>query len=139
MDNVGEAFVLHASKPELVLPIAHNGLNDRVVSSRSAFGTGIYLAEDIENTDQYCTSDPDYESPGLENLHARLFRAGGNSHAGDDLFYVFVVRAVCGAQLQTVMRIQERYYVCVDRLLLNERRLRKFYRLASKHVWDVRL
>eukprot|EP00747_Dinoflagellata_sp_TGD_P006167 gnl/TRDRNA2_/TRDRNA2_115852_c1_seq1.p1 gnl/TRDRNA2_/TRDRNA2_115852_c1~~gnl/TRDRNA2_/TRDRNA2_115852_c1_seq1.p1 ORF type:complete len:343 (+),score=29.23 gnl/TRDRNA2_/TRDRNA2_115852_c1_seq1:50-1030(+) len=99
--DCNEVFFLHGTKPQLVLPILHNGFNDRMTKAEGAFGAGIYLAEDPEKIDQYGCSDSKYEAPGLEDLHARLYRPGGNSHPDDDLFYCFVVRAACGATLTT--------------------------------------
>merc|ERR1711879_265849 len=45
--------------------------------------------------------DPGFETPGLEDLHARLFRAGGNTHPQEDLFYCFIVRTAGGICLKT--------------------------------------
>jgi len=97
--GVRETWFLHGSKPDRVLSILNGGLNDRVASSAGTFGAGIYLAEDIEKADQYAQPDADFEAPGMEELHSRLFRAGGNTHPGEDLFYCFVVRGICGLQL----------------------------------------
>merc|ERR1711924_339719 len=63
---------------------------------------GVYAAEDIEKADQYATPDPVYMASGLEELHARLFRVGtATRHPGEDLFYVFVVRAAAGVPVRT--------------------------------------
>ena len=43
----------------------------------------------------------------MEELHKRLFRPGGHHHPGDDLFYAFVARVACGAQLATRGLAQE--------------------------------
>jgi len=76
-------------------------LNQNLCSLGGLFGAGIYLAEDVEKIDQYTTADGSYKATGLEDLHARLFRAGGNHHLGEDLFYCFVVRTACGWPVRT--------------------------------------
>lgn len=98
---VSETMLLHGTKPENVLQVLHNGLNERLTSSKGAFGAGIYLAEDPEKVDQYTAPDPWLNHPGLEELHSRLYPVGGHAHAERDLFYCFVVRAASGAQLRT--------------------------------------
>ena len=65
------------------------------------FGAGNYFAEAPEKIDQYTRPDEGLETPGLEELHSRLYRAGGNFHPGEDIFYCFLVRVTCGACLQT--------------------------------------
>jgi hypothetical protein len=100
-DQVHETWLLHGSKPDVLLTILSNGLNDRVTSGRGGFGAGIYLAEDPEKADQYCSADPKYASPDLEDLHYRLFRPEGNKHPNEDIFYCFVVRTLLGASLKT--------------------------------------
>eukprot|EP00746_Dinoflagellata_sp_MGD_P164367 gnl/MRDRNA2_/MRDRNA2_92958_c0_seq1.p1 gnl/MRDRNA2_/MRDRNA2_92958_c0~~gnl/MRDRNA2_/MRDRNA2_92958_c0_seq1.p1 ORF type:complete len:560 (+),score=118.68 gnl/MRDRNA2_/MRDRNA2_92958_c0_seq1:151-1680(+) len=100
-DQVHETWLLHGSRPDVLLTILSNGLNDRVTSGQGGFGAGIYLAEDPEKADQYCSPDPKYASPDLEELHYRLFRPEGNKHPDEDLFYCFAVRALLGATLRT--------------------------------------
>jgi hypothetical protein len=100
-NDINEKFLLHGTNPSYVLNLLQNGLNDRMSKSSGAFGGGVYLAEAIEKIDQYCTPDPGFETPGLEDLHSRLFRAGGNTHPREDLFYCFIVRAACGVCLRT--------------------------------------
>jgi hypothetical protein len=97
-EGAGETWLLHGTQPGVVLSILQNGFTDRVASLNSAFGIGIYLAENIEKVDQYAKQDPHYEHPGHQELHGRLFRAGGNTFPDEDIFYCFVVRAAMGAQ-----------------------------------------
>jgi len=94
---IGERYLLHGTKPEVLLDILHQGFNDKLASLRGMFGAGAYFAEDPEKIDQYTREDPGHEAPGLERLHSRLYRAGGHQHPGDDIFYCFVVRVTCGA------------------------------------------
>jgi len=100
-EQVNETWLLHGSKPDVLLAILSNGLNDRVTSGRGGFGAGIYLAEDPEKADQYCVADPQYASPDLEDLHHRLYRPQGNKHPNEHLHYCFVVRTLLGAPLRT--------------------------------------
>ena len=37
----------------------------------------------------------------MDDLHARLFRPGGNKHPNEDIFYCFVVRCACGWAIRT--------------------------------------
>lgn len=94
---IGERYLLHGTKPEVLLDILHQGFNDKLASLRGMFGAGAYFAEDPEKIDQYTREDPGHEAPGLERLHSRLYRAGGHQHPGDHIFYCFVVRVTCGA------------------------------------------
>ncbi|CAE7491894.1 RIPK2 [Symbiodinium natans] len=96
-EHIGEKYLLHGTTPEVLLDILHQGFNDKLASLKGMFGAGAYFAEDPEKIDQYTREDPGHEAPGLEKLHARLYRAGGNRHPGSDVFYCFVVRVTCGA------------------------------------------
>eukprot|EP00419_Tripos_fusus_P051327 CAMPEP_0172838690 /NCGR_PEP_ID=MMETSP1075-20121228/28046_1 /TAXON_ID=2916 /ORGANISM="Ceratium fusus, Strain PA161109" /LENGTH=515 /DNA_ID=CAMNT_0013682237 /DNA_START=55 /DNA_END=1602 /DNA_ORIENTATION=+ len=98
--DAGEGHFLHGSRPEYLLQILDSGLNARVASLGGAFGVGVYLAEDVEKIDQYATPDSGSD-PGLEDLHARLFRPGGHCHPNEDIFYCIIVRAVLGASVVT--------------------------------------
>ena len=64
-DNINERCLLHGTRPEHVLNLLQNGLNERMSKSSGAFGGGLYLAEDIEKIDQYCSPDPGFEHPGI--------------------------------------------------------------------------
>jgi len=99
--DAGEGHFLHGSRPEYLLQILDSGLNARVASLGGAFGVGVYLAEDVEKIDQYATPDHGSEHPGLEDLHARLFRPGGHCLPDEDVFYCLIVRAVLGAAVVT--------------------------------------
>eukprot|EP00438_Fugacium_kawagutii_P000851 Skav222062 [mRNA] locus=scaffold707:228595:229479:- [translate_table: standard] len=97
--EIGERYLLHGTHPSRLLDILHQGFSDKLASLKGMFGAGNYFAEDPEKIDQYTQPDQGYESPGLEELHSRIYRAGGNSHPGEDVFYCFIVRAACGACL----------------------------------------
>jgi len=95
-----EGWFVHGTKPEHVLPIMSGGLNERMCEG--LFGKGVYLAEHPAKADQYATPDSEYCSEGLQDLHRRLYRAGtGTRHPGEDLFYMFVVRAALGIAVRT--------------------------------------
>ena len=89
--GANERMLLHGTSPERLLDLLANGLNERFsgVNAGSAFGDGIYLAEDVGKTDQYVSADPRYDA-SLE-LHRQLY--GGNTvrHSGD-IFYVLACR-----------------------------------------------
>lgn len=95
-----EGWFLHGTKPEHVLAIVSGGLNERMC--KGLFGQGVYLAEHPAKADQYATPDPKYGAQGLQDLHRRLYRAStATRHPGEDLFYVFVVRAATGIAVRT--------------------------------------
>jgi hypothetical protein len=130
--TLNEKLLLHGTKPEFVISLLQQGLNERVTSVRGMLGAGVYLAEDAEKVDQYCHPDSGDRNPELEELHRILFpnepdafrhpawpkfcaECGKALVPGDaictkcgakvahvtpgsvnDLFYVFVVRALCG-------------------------------------------
>ena len=71
--EINEKLLLHGTKPETVLPILANGLNERFCGG--LFGHGTYLAEEVEKIDQYVHIDTDFDAgsgPRAE-LHARLY------------------------------------------------------------------
>eukprot|EP00971_Amphidinium_carterae_P011734 231088-Amphidinium_carterae.1 len=101
--SVNEVWLLQGTKPESVYPIISQGLKVNVSRLDGLLGAGIYFAEEATKMDQYTTPDSRYEQEGLEDLHARLFRAGkGVKHPNDDLFYCLVVRVVLGWSVQTL-------------------------------------
>eukprot|EP00930_Biecheleria_cincta_P029093 TRINITY_DN2024_c0_g4_i1.p1 TRINITY_DN2024_c0_g4~~TRINITY_DN2024_c0_g4_i1.p1 ORF type:complete len:953 (-),score=125.93 TRINITY_DN2024_c0_g4_i1:132-2801(-) len=93
-----EKVLLHGTKPELLLSILQNGLNERYTSV-GLFGLGLYLAEDPSKTDQYCTADTADHSD-LDELHDMLYAKAGIEHparAGESqVFYKLVCRALLG-------------------------------------------
>merc|ERR1712086_199361 len=64
------------------------------------YGAGVYLAEDAAKIDQYTRPDNGC-NPDYAELHSQLF-CPGFAHPGEDLFYVFVVRAVLGIPCYTL-------------------------------------
>lgn len=66
--EVNEVRLLHGSKPDTILAILSDGLNERF--SGGLFGSGSYLAEDPGKTDQYVVQDSHYgQAP---ELHKRV-------------------------------------------------------------------
>ena len=57
--EANETMLLHGTSPEKLLSLLSNGLNERFSGSNAgtAFGDGIYLAEDAGKTDQYVSID----------------------------------------------------------------------------------
>ena len=64
----------------------------------TAFGDGIYLAEDVGKTDQYVVADSTYDSKS--DLHKRLYGVHTTPHPGD-VFYLLVCRAALGFPIRT--------------------------------------
>lgn len=108
LDSVAESFnldqdanekvLLHGTKAEHVRTILHNGLNERLSSSRGLFGQGIYTAEDIEKVDQYCTRAWEQD---FEDLHALLYQSQGLPEPPRHVLYCFVVFVVLGMPVFT--------------------------------------
>eukprot|EP00966_Prymnesium_polylepis_P198854 4608806-Prymnesium_polylepis.1 len=73
-----ETFLLHGTKPEVLLTVLSNGPSDKF--SGGLFGEGIYLAETPTKNDQYTTIDEECISSSTGNaevaaLHERLYRS----------------------------------------------------------------
>jgi hypothetical protein len=94
--NLNEAYMLHGTKPETVLSVIANGLNERF--SGGLFGQGTYFAEDISKNDQYVTVDKRFgDHP---ELHRELYGSLNLWHP-KDVYYVFVCRVVAGQFCRT--------------------------------------
>ena len=76
-----EALLLHGTSAAKLLSVLANGLNERYSGSSAgtAFGDGVYLAEDVAKTDQYAAPDAKYD--GSSDLHRRLY-GDSNRHQG---------------------------------------------------------
>jgi hypothetical protein len=97
--GANEAILLHGTSPERLLELLSTGLNERYsgTNAGTAFGDGVYLAEDVGKTDQYVSADSAYD-PSSE-LHKRLY--GRTMRHPGDVFYVLVVRAALGYPVRT--------------------------------------
>jgi len=97
--GANEAILLHGTSPDRLLELLSTGLNERYsgTNAGTAFGDGIYLAEDVGKTDQYVGADSAYD-PSSE-LHKRLY--GRTVRHPGDVFYVLVVRAALGYPVRT--------------------------------------
>ena len=108
--GVNEVMLLHGTNPSVLEEILTNGLNPRLSGSNAgtAFGEGIYLAEDVGKTDQYVMADSEYGDDIKYNpdstLHERLYglrsSRGPQLHPGD-VFYMLAVRVVLGYPVRT--------------------------------------
>ena len=98
-ETINEALLLHGTSPDNLLSMLSNGLNARLsgINAGTAFGDGVYLAEDIAKTDQYSTPDVSYSSHKL--LHRRLYGLG--CWHPNDVCYVLVCRVALGASVRT--------------------------------------
>jgi len=91
---LNEKILLHGTKPELVMSIIQNGLNERL--SGGLFGCGIYLAEDPSKINQYVTHDDgaDHGNSAVTELHRRLYSV--RPFSGGKIYYCFAVRVTLG-------------------------------------------
>jgi hypothetical protein len=91
---VNEVFLLHGTKPEVLLTILSNGLSDKF--SGGLFGEGIYLAETPTKNDQYTTID-DYSSGSASKdvaaLHQHLYRSSAQPGG---VYYLLLCKVVMG-------------------------------------------
>jgi len=73
--RASEAFCLHGTSAPALLSLLANGVNERYSGSNAgtAFGDGIYLAEGVAKSDQYCAPDAAYDP--TSELHRRLYGA----------------------------------------------------------------
>ena len=94
-----EVILLHGVNREKLLALLSTGLNERFsgTGAGTAFGDGVYLAEDAGKTDQYVSADSAYD-PSNE-LHKRLYDE--TMPHPEDVFYVLVVRAALGFPVRT--------------------------------------
>ena len=71
LDDLGEEL-FHGTQPAL-LSLVRNGMNERFAGqfAGTAFGNGIYLAEDVGKCDQYTRCDNAYDKNSP--LHKRLY------------------------------------------------------------------
>ena len=94
-----EVILLHGVNPGRLLALLSTGLNERYAGggAGTAFGDGVYLAEDAGKTDQYVGPDSAYD-PSSE-LHKWLYSE--TVPHPEDVLYVLVVRAALGFPVRT--------------------------------------
>mgnify|MGYP000882951896 FL=1 len=94
-----EVILLHGTNPDRLFHLLSTGLNERYsgTGAGTAFGDGVYLAEDVGKTDQYVSADSAYDPSS--DLHKRLY--GRTFRHPGDVFYVLVVRAALGYPVRT--------------------------------------
>ena len=99
--DVNEVLLLHGTKPDVLLALLSNGLNEHFSGSNAgaAFGDGAYLAEDIGKADQYAELDCAYSPQSWDGLHERLY-GNTNRHPGM-VYYALVCRVALGIPLRT--------------------------------------
>jgi len=110
----GEEILLHATAPENLLSILSSGLNEHFsgTNAGTAFGDGLYFAEDAGKCDHYATidirpwqrNDPASAatrgSAGTQALHQRLYPEG-TDHPGR-VFYLLACRVATGCTVRTL-------------------------------------
>mmetsp|Transcript_45254 Transcript_45254/g.145037 ORF Transcript_45254/g.145037 Transcript_45254/m.145037 type:complete len:220 (-) Transcript_45254:133-792(-) len=95
-DTVRERYLLHGTRPELVLSIMRDGLNERF-TSRAFFGFGAYLCEDACKADQYVM--PEFvDARNLSSeLHQVLFADAEQwPYPRGRVYYTFLCRVALG-------------------------------------------
>ena len=97
--DANESILLHGTNPDVLLALLSTGLNERFsgTNAGTAFGDGVYLAEDVGKTDQYVTADCAYDKSS--ELHKRLY--GRTVPHPGDVFYLLVCRAALGYSVRT--------------------------------------
>lgn len=98
-EDANETLLLHGTSPSVLLSLISNGLNERFSGSNAgtAFGDGIYLAEDAGKTDQYVQKDPRFDPS--DELHKRLY--GASCSHPSAVYYLLVVRVALGLPVRT--------------------------------------
>lgn len=98
--DTAEAILMHGTKPELVLSLVNTGLNPNLSGSGAgtAFGEGVYLAEDAGKTDQYVSEDARYDA--TSELHKILY-GRTHRHPGRNVYYLLVCRVALGYSART--------------------------------------
>ena len=107
--RASEAFCLHGTSAPALLSLLANGVNERYSGSNAgtSFGDGIYLAEDVAKSDQYCAPDAAYDP--TSELHRRLY---GDSHRHRGcVFYVLVCRVLLGYPARTQQAGQNAFHM----------------------------
>ena len=109
-EAVDEAVLLHGTEPSKLLSILSTGLNEHFsgTSSGTAFGYGIYFADDAGKTDHYVTMDTEQnvtgwrsdEAKAVKALHTSLYQGGRVCHPGR-VFYLLVCRVATGYVVRT--------------------------------------
>ncbi|CAE8603067.1 unnamed protein product [Polarella glacialis] len=98
LKEVNEVHLLHGTKPETVLNILNDGLNERY--SGGIFGSGSYLAEDSAKSDQYTTVDRTSSVDStFQDLQKCLY--GRDASRPNEVFYIVVCRALLGWFVRT--------------------------------------
>jgi len=97
-----ETLLLHGTSADVLFSVLSNGLSERFSGSKSgtAFGDGVYLAEDVGKTDQYSSIDKQFKPSDYKGLHRRLY-GKHHEHPGS-VFYVLVCRVALGFPARTV-------------------------------------
>ena len=110
-----ETMLLHGTSRDVLLSVLSNGLNERFSGSHAgtAFGDGVYLAEDVGKTDQYTAVDARYDR--TNELHLRLY---GRHHAHpENVFYLLVCRVCLGYAARTTQTGKGAEHVKTDQPL----------------------
>ncbi|KAL1528532.1 hypothetical protein AB1Y20_009875 [Prymnesium parvum] len=100
LTTVNEAYLMHGTRAETVLPILRHGLNERF--SGGHFGAGTYLAEVADKVNQYVARESKAPVDALNELHSYLYEDGGKRPENPNVFYLLVCRAALGHFVSTL-------------------------------------
>ena len=95
--------MLQGIKPEVILSCVNTGLNPNLSGSGAgtAFGEGVYLAEDAGKADQYVEGEhADDKFNAHPELHAHLY-GRSQRHPCCPVYYLLVCRVVLGCSIRT--------------------------------------
>lgn len=92
--DVNELYLMHGTKPDILMSVVSGGLNERF--SGGNFGHGTYFAEDLGKNDQYVTEDAKYGDH--KELHKELYT---NVRHPGKVYYVFLCRVAFGHYVTT--------------------------------------
>ena len=80
LTEINEVYLMHGTKPDLILKILNGGMNERFCSLGGMYGGGLYFAEDVAKNDNYVSEDNKYGSH--KELHKTLFDDCKVKHPG---------------------------------------------------------
>jgi hypothetical protein len=92
-EGCNEVRLLHGTKPDLVMSILQDGMNERFAgaSAGTKFGAGLYFADDAGKADQYAGLDKQCDAT---SLHKCIY-SSSDRHPGH-VFYALVFRVTLG-------------------------------------------
>ena len=110
-EGAQEEMLLHGTSVDLVNDILATGMNERFsgISSGTAFGDGIYFADDCAKCDHYVIPHQRLDTQDkLGRLYADEDGSGGSSLFRHNVGYIFVCRVALGHHVRTKTKFDKR-------------------------------